>query len=107
MSSFFCSATFSTSPTPIKKHHSELMPAEKNGSGSPVFGRSLIDTPMFTKDWKAIRDATPTQISRPLISGALEAVLMHMKTSTTMSAMIMRHPTKPSSSPAIVKIKSV
>ena len=62
---------------------------------------------MFTKLWKPINAAIPTQISLPEISLALFAIKRISIVIKNINAIITTEPTKPNSSPATAKIKSV
>ncbi len=61
---------------------------------------------MFSKAWTPIHTATPTATRRPKAS-ARRATTAARATMNPMSRMIPRAPTKPSSSPATEKMKSV
>ena len=82
-------------------------PSDTKGSGRPVMGMMPIVMPMFTKDWNANQIAMPEAISMPNRSSARAAMrnarTITMPSRTTMVIV----PTKPSSSPATVKMKSV
>src|SRR5215467_6944633 len=78
-----------------------------NDNDKPVIGMMPIVMPMLTNDWKPNQTATPDATSMPNMSSATAAILMARKTTTVSNPTITAQPTKPSCSPATVKMKSV
>ena len=73
----------------------------------PVFGKSIVATEMLTKLCTPIKTPNPKQNNFPDSVGALEPVIKHSKTIIKSKIITAAPPIKPSSSPTIVKIKSV
>ena len=82
-------------------------PYETNGSGTPVTGMIPSVMPMFSNIWKVNQQTIPVATSRPNRSSARSAIRHARHSTTPSSTMIAAAPTKPSSSPATVKMKSV
>ncbi len=78
-----------------------------NGRGMPVMGMMPIVIPTFSKTWNANIARIPTHRSVPKKSVESRAVRHVRHTSSANSASNIAPPTKPSSSPTTVKMKSV
>ena len=98
----FCSRPTASMPANI-----ELPPYDTKGSGTPVTGMMPRHMPMFWKAWKPNQQAMPAAAMRPNTSSVRAAIASARQSTMPSSAMIRPAPTRPSSSPATVKTKSV
>src|SRR4029453_7662663 len=78
-----------------------------NGRVIPVIGMMPMVMPTFWKTWKTSKDRTPPQMSVPSRSLAICAVRRIRTHISANRAKSVADPTKPSSSPSAVKMKSV
>ena len=82
-------------------------PYEIKGSGTPVIGIKPMDMPIFSKVCRANQAMTPTQTNLPKRSLVRWAIRKARQKKRPKKANIKPEPTKPVSSPATVKMKSV
>ena len=85
----------------------EVPPYDTNGRGTPVTGMMPRHIPMFWKAWKPNQQAMPAAASRPKTSSVRAAIASARQMTMPSSAISRPAPTRPSSSPATVKTKSV
>ena len=84
----------------------DVPPAEKNGSGIPVFGTHDVVTPMFSITCTMVTEISPKTKSIENLSGAFIAILTARHKRRAKSTITSTAPINPSSSHIIEKIKS-
>ena len=78
-----------------------------NGRGMPVIGKDAVTTPMLMSACTVIILVTPVASRHAVASGAFIAALYPRHARKKKSAIMAVQPMKPSSSPAMAKMKSV
>ena len=96
-----------SSPTASMEANIEDPPYDTNGSGTPVTGMMPRHIPTFWNAWKPNQQAIPAAATRPKTSSVAHAMASARQMTTPSSPIRIADPTRPSSSPATVKMKSV
>ena len=88
--------------------NSKLVPPKlRNGSVTPVNGKTPVIAPILMTICDASRPKTPTTISRSVTSTVLSAVIKIRLSSAPNNIKITINPKKPKVSPRIAKIESL
>ena len=96
----------SSTPTAAIITLTDVPPALKNGSGSPVVGSIPVTTPMLMNACKPIIEVMPAPSRQPKRSRQASDTRSPASTNSTNSAITVRQPISPKSSPTIAKMKS-
>ena len=98
---------FCSSPTATRPANIDEPPYDTKGSGTPVTGMMPRHIPTFWKAWKPNQQAMPAAATRPKTSSVRVAIARARQMTTPSSTTTSPAPSRPSSSPATVKTKSV